>query len=104
MFKFFLESNKRQLFVIKRNKKTILSRVINKHPYFKVVGSLYVCLCVCVRLNNSGTTRPIWLFFFVSSILITGWFSAKRIPDPESTFSGYPEKNSVIRVLFDQFC
>ena len=53
-----------------------------------------VCVCVCVRLNNSGTAGPIWLnFFFVSSVLVTGWFQAKKNPDQGSGFSGNPEKN-----------
>ena len=43
---------------------------------------------VCLSLNNSGTAGPIRLnFFFVTSVLVTGWFYAKKIPDPESSFS-----------------
>ena len=54
------------------------------YPYFKVVGSLYVCVSVCKFPHNSGTAGPIWVntnkfLDQVSSFL-----------DPES---GFPEKS-----------
>ena len=58
---------------------------------------MYLCLSVCVRLNNSRTAGPIWQhFFLVSSILVRGWFLVPKILDPESNFSAIPENNPVI--------
>ena len=76
---------------------------IIKIMYSKVVGSLCVCVFVCVRLNNSGTAGPIWLnFFLLAPSWSRGGFRLKnfRIRDPV-----FPEirKNPYFRVLFDQF-
>ena len=35
-----------------------------KNQYYKVIR-VFVCLYVCLKLNNSGTAGPIWLNFFL---------------------------------------
>ena len=77
--------------------------IMRLNPYSKVVRPLSVCVCVCVRLNNSGTTGPIWLnFFLLAPSWSQGGFRPKkfRIRDPV-----FPEirKNPDFRVSFDQF-
>ena len=53
---------------------------------------MYVCMYVCLKLNNSGTAGPIWLSLF---LLAPSWsrdgFRLKN-PDPGSGFSENPEK------------
>ena len=50
---------------------------------------MYVCLCVCVWLNNSGTAGLIWLNFFLLALSWSeGGFRPKKIPDPDSGLYG----------------
>ena len=50
------------------------------------------CLFVLYLLRNGWTDLA--KLFFVSSVLVTRWFQAQKIPDPVSGFSGNPEKPS----------
>ena len=55
---------------------------INIYPLYIATGCMRVCLCPI----SSGTAGLIWLIFFVSSILVRGWFLAQIILDPGSGF------------------
>ena len=46
------------------------------YPYFKVVGSLYVCLSVCLHFNNSKTAQLIDLKFCDMLPIVPGQFLA----------------------------
>ena len=41
-------------------------------------NTMFVCVFVCLRPISSRTAGPIWLNFFVSSVLVTRWFQAKK--------------------------
>ena len=42
----------------------VLIHFCNVCQYYKVIR-VFVCLCVCLKLNNSGTAGPIWPNFFL---------------------------------------
>ena len=45
-----------------------------------LVYTVFVCTYACLRPISSRMAGPIWLIpFFVSSVLVTGWFQAKKI-------------------------
>ena len=68
-------------------------RAVN--PYSKVVGSLSVCLSVCVRLNNSGTAGLFWLnFFLLAPSWSQGGFRPKKIRIRDTVF---PEIPNILR-------
>ena len=81
-----------------RRERTLISRLYNL--YTKATRCLCVSMCACNLLRNGQTNLA--KLFFVSSILVRGWFLAKkfRIQDPV-----FPKirKNQDFRVLFDQF-
>ena len=47
---------------------------------------MYVCVLVAYLLRNSWTNLA--KLFFVSPVLVGGWFQAKKILDPDSGLYG----------------
>ena len=64
-----------------------------------------MCVCVCVRLNNSGTAGPIWLNFFLLALSWSeGGFRPKnfriRIPVCTEKLAGHrPKLRTVSHLL-----
>ena len=62
-----------------------------KNQYYKVI-SVFVCLYVCLKLNNYRTAGLIWLnFYLLAQSLSRDGFRPTK-PDPGSGFSKNPEK------------
>ena len=70
------------------------------YPYSKVVGSLSVCVFVCVRLNNSGTAGPIWLnFFLLAPSLSQDGFRPKKFRNRYPVFPENREKSGFLGII-----
>ena len=73
-----------------------------KNQYYKVI-SVFVCLYVCLKLNNYRTAGLIWLnFYLLAQSLSRDGFRPTK-PDPGSDFSKNPEK-PVWREILKYFC
>ena len=62
-----------------------------KNQYYKVI-SVFVCLYVCLKLNNYRTAGLIWLNFFLLAQSLSRDGFRRKNPDPGSGFSKNPGK------------
>ena len=63
---------------------------IKLHPYSKVIGSLYVCMYVCVCLNKSKMAQPIELKFCDMLPIVPGQVLSKKNLDLGSSLCKKP--------------